>query len=336
MGPANLKDSKAFWDRIAGTDAEGHRTGDVVKIGYARVRPGERLCALALVKRFGAGRRSFSMNWSLINANWHGPTRPPLRPSLGLFARKRMNANSKSASTRATFGNHTANGNADEDRSRADRVKSGLNARRHVGPALHAAISEALANFALHFVSKIVKQHQGELIYAGGDDVLALLPTSTALACAGQLYGTFRENWKDVDKDDKTRGPKCLLMGSRATLSAGIAVVHYQEDLRFALEQARAAEKAAKNSGRDALELRVLRRSGEHAAALCPWDFVPTVEALVQAFLQKDGKSGIPTEKESGASDRWAYHLRAELETLRALPPRDDVRRDREASQSRR
>ncbi|NJR71489.1 MAG: hypothetical protein HC771_24915, partial [Synechococcales cyanobacterium CRU_2_2] len=31
-------------------------------------------------------------------------------------------------------------------------IEEALQARRHVGPALHAAISEALANFALHFV----------------------------------------------------------------------------------------------------------------------------------------------------------------------------------------
>jgi CRISPR-associated protein Cmr2 len=99
-----------------------------------------------------------------------------------------------------------------------------------------------------------------------------------------------------------------LLMGQRATVSAGLSVVHYKEDLRFALEAARRAEKAAKNSGRNALQILVCRRSGEHATALCPWDFVSTVMDWVQAFDDK-------------ASDRWAYHLRAEAETLQGLDP---------------
>lgn len=75
-------------------------------------------------------------------------------------------------------------------------IENGLRARRPVGPALHASISAALANFALHFAPRIVADHGGELIYAGGDDVLALLPAATALACARELSDTFRQEWK--------------------------------------------------------------------------------------------------------------------------------------------
>ena len=196
-------------------------------------------------------------------------------------------------------------------------TSDGLNAKRPVGPALHAAISEALANFALYFVPRIVAEHSGTLIYAGGDDVLALLPASTALACASELRDAFREKWK-VDE----AGTERLLMGPRATVSAGLAVVHYKEDLRFALEAARTAEKAAKNAGRDALQMAVCRRSGEHATAICPWEnnvremraededgttFVERLQTWVNKFI-------------AGATDRWAYHLRAELPTLRGLP----------------
>ncbi len=197
-------------------------------------------------------------------------------------------------------------------------ASDGLDAQRPVGPALHAAISQALANFALHFVRQIVEDHhQGTLIYAGGDDVLALLPTSTALAAASDLRNTFRENWA-ADSGGRER----LLMGQRATVSAGLAVVHYKEDLRFALEAARKAEKAAKNGGRDALQITVCRRSGEHATALCPWEdneddvlradgerhlYVEILQDWVNSFIDE-------------ASDRWAYHLRDELPTLRALP----------------
>jgi CRISPR-associated protein Cmr2 len=59
--------------------------------------------------------------------------------------------------------------------------------RRPVGPALHAAISEALTNFAIRITHGIVAKHRGELIYSGGDDLLALLPTQTAIACASEL-----------------------------------------------------------------------------------------------------------------------------------------------------
>jgi len=184
--------------------------------------------------------------------------------------------------------------------------ESGLRAARPVGPALHAAISAALANFALHVVPGIVREHHGELIYAGGDDVLALLPVARVLSCAHALYQAFRADFLGNGQD-----PGRLMMGSRATLSAGVAVVHHKEDLRYALERARRAEKAAKNQGRNALVLAVCRRSGEHAQVLCPWGFVPTVERWIQAFIGPGGQNG--------ASDRWVYHLRDELPTLKGI-----------------
>lgn len=144
------------------------------------------------------------------------------------------------------------------------------------------------------------------MIYAGGDDVLAILPARTALVCAGELSRTFRKNYEKPNGEPRR---ECLLMGEKASVSGGLAIVHYKEDLRFALEAARKAEKAAKNAGRDALQIAACRRSGEHATALCPWKFVDRLDGWVQSFAQDD------------ASDRWAYHLRGEAETLQGLGP---------------
>lgn len=190
------------------------------------------------------------------------------------------------------------------------RVEPALNVRRPLGPARHAAISQALANFALHVVPPIVEKHHGVLIYAGGDDVLAMLPAAEAVSCARELRLAFsghpqasggaRAGYYNAGQRE------LLMMGPKATSSCGLAVAHYKEDLRFALREARRAEKAAKDAGRDALHIAVLRRSGEQTSALCPWQFTATVPRWVQAFVQ-------------GASDRWAYRLRAELATLAAV-----------------
>ena len=181
----------------------------------------------------------------------------------------------------------------------------GLSGRRCTRPSV-----EALTNFALHVVPRIVGQHGGTLIYSGGDDVLALLPASTALACAFELRLAFsgdpRANGGAASGYYRADGRDLLVMGTKATASTGLAVVHYKEDLRFALSAARDAEKAAKAAGRNMLQVRACRRSGEHPAALCPWDFVGTVQSWVDAFSD-------------GATDRWAYHLREELPTLCGL-----------------
>lgn len=164
--------------------------------------------------------------------------------------------------------------------------------------------TEKLTKFAAK-VKDIVRSHSGELIYAGGDDVLAFLPTETAIECARELREEFGK----------------ALPG--ATLSGGVAVVHYKEDLRFALGQVRAAEKKAKQIGKahgdketkDALALTVCKRSGEHSTVVIGWDaakllkdhiveggkLVPT--GLIQAFVDK-------------APDRWTYKLRDEVDRL--------------------
>ena len=187
-----------------------------------------------------------------------------------------------------------------------------MDANRPVGPALQAAISEALTNFAVHAIPSIVAKHHGTLIYAGGDDVLAALPTCTALQCARELQLAFSgdislNNGAENGYYRTEDGRELLMMGPKATLSAGISVVHYKEDLRYALKEARDAEKAAKNAGRDALQVTVCRRAGVRVSALMDWKHVKMMESWMHAF---DG----------GASDRWTYHLFEELPTLHALP----------------
>ncbi|MBK8176003.1 MAG: type III-B CRISPR-associated protein Cas10/Cmr2 [Rhodospirillales bacterium] len=188
----------------------------------------------------------------------------------------------------------------------------GLAAWRPVGPALHAAISEALANFAVHVVPHVVAKHAGTVIYAGGDDVLALLPVETALCCAWELRRAFGglqpvNGFADDGYWRGSDGRERLMMGPRASLSAGMAVLHAKDDLREGLQAARKAEKQAKNGGRDALVLTVQRRSGERTSVLAAWDTALWLEEMRTAFA-------------SGASDRWAYRLREEEPTLGALP----------------
>lgn len=67
-----------------------------------------------------------------------------------------------------------------------------LGERRHTGPALHAAISRSLADFAHKVVAWVVeREFNGRLVYAGGDDLLALLPAAEALRAAARLQQLF-------------------------------------------------------------------------------------------------------------------------------------------------
>jgi CRISPR-associated protein Cmr2 len=62
---------------------------------------------------------------------------------------------------------------------------------RLLSPSYHLQFSEALAKFALECVRPIVEAHDGRLIFAGGDDVMALLPADAVLACARTLSLAF-------------------------------------------------------------------------------------------------------------------------------------------------
>ncbi len=67
-----------------------------------------------------------------------------------------------------------------------------LDAQRPLSPSYHLQFSEALGNFALLCARSIVEAFDGRLIYAGGDDVVALLPADTALECARALRMAFQ------------------------------------------------------------------------------------------------------------------------------------------------
>ena len=154
-----------------------------------------------------------------------------------------------------------------------------LETQRLISPSLHAAISEALANFALNAVPYVVEElHAGKLVYAGGDDVLALLPLKDTLPVARKLRALFSGEAKRQSDGDifvefgskqwtgwlDWNGRKLLTMGNRATASIGIVIAHRLHPLRDVLRQVREAEEDAKESyGRNAICIRWLKRSGE-------------------------------------------------------------------------
>jgi CRISPR-associated protein Cmr2 len=119
--------------------------------------------------------------------------------------------------------------------------------------------------------------HAGRLVYAGGDDVLALLPLADVLPAAHKLRALFSGEAKRFGNDIlvefmskqwtgwlEWKGRKLLTMGKNATASIGIVVAHRLHPLRDVLRQGREAEEDAKELyERNAICVRWLKRSGE-------------------------------------------------------------------------
>jgi CRISPR-associated protein Cmr2 len=171
-------------------------------------------------------------------------------------------------------------------------------------PNQHQAISRALAAFAEDRARTIVEaEYPGRLVYAGGDDVLALLPVSHALAAADELRQALSKELERVDHRGRTA-------------SAGLAIVHHMQPLESALQAAKAAEHLAKDQkryNRNALVVDVLRRSGERRQVGMKWSYYlpdSTLQALEPVIkIQKAIKDG-------DLSSKLAYEVYQEAPVL--------------------
>lgn len=194
-----------------------------------------------------------------------------------------------------------------------------LDSPRPLSPGYHLQFSQALANFALQCARPIVEAFDGRLIYAGGDDVLALLPAETALTCARALRRAFQGTTVEhpargrlflspapgflhgEGSDDHGRGrPIPLLVpGPTADCSVGIAIAHFKAPLQDVVRAAQQAEKRAKREpasgglGRSAVAVTLMKRSGEIIQWGAQWNnggleaYECVLKALDEAVLSR-------------------------------------------------
>ncbi|MHA2616638.1 MAG: type III-B CRISPR-associated protein Cas10/Cmr2 [bacterium JZ-2024 1] len=135
------------------------------------------------------------------------------------------------------------------------KTKNLLEEKHPMSPSWHTEFSLRLSTFAVSEVRKTVEDHYGVLIYAGGDDVLALLPCDEVISSAYQIHKKFQE-----------------ILGDKASMSAGIAIAHAKDPLQTAIQSAREAESNAKTSGRNGFYLNVLKPSGESLSFFSHWE----------------------------------------------------------------
>jgi hypothetical protein len=163
-----------------------------------------------------------------------------------------------------------------------------LKAKRPLSPSYHLGFSEALGNFGLYAARRVVEAHHGQLIYSGGDDVLAAVPADEAFACVRGLRWAFQGSHQLAQQYQEQFAPApvegmiqlaapdnhepswpLLVPGSAMTVSAGIVIAHVKTPLQDCVQAAHAAEKRAKRArdaggfARNAVALTLLKRSGE-------------------------------------------------------------------------
>ena len=147
----------------------------------------------------------------------------------------------------------------------------------------HRKFSEKLADFARQVE---INSEDGVLIYAGGDDVLAVVKATRAFAIARKLSDQFAST----------------VCEHGVTASAGIAIGSCKAPLQDLIHEAHAAESRAKHVyERNALAVSVLKRSGEILKWGCKWD-----SAAFDIYNR--------LTEQSGKLARFAYKLAGFLE----------------------
>jgi CRISPR-associated protein Cmr2 len=136
-------------------------------------------------------------------------------------------------------------------------------------------VSAVLNRFAQQ-VPKVIRVHNGRTIYAGGDDVLALLPLDTALDAADALRRSFFcrfAEWKEEQRMVNQGNAKVQDLPVQ-TLSGSIVYAHHQAPLCGVLREGHKllTEWAKKRAGRNALALQHYQRGGPGTTFAARWE----------------------------------------------------------------
>jgi CRISPR-associated protein Cmr2 len=229
---------------------------------------------------------------------------------------------------------------ANIDQKYQEKLNPYLRSMRHASPARHMAISDALNGFSLDLARYVVEDlYKGKLLYAGGDDVMAMVAVDDLLPMMLLLRlvysGIFPVNgesltvWKQLFQQSEAKlrmangyvmqaDKLYRVMGDKATASCGAVIAHHTAPLGQVLKALRNAEKRAKSSGRNAFAIDLLKRSGGAVKLTCPWFNNPdNPESLLdspigQLLRLKEALS------ETEVSRRAAYIAQ---DWLRQLPP---------------
>lgn len=177
---------------------------------------------------------------------------------------------------------------------------------RLVGRLGGETVGRALAAFTSS-VPSVVRNDDGVTVYAGGDDVLAMLPVRKALQCAASLAECYRSAFPDTEAE--------------ATLSAAVVFAHVRLPLRAVLDEAhRLLDAVAKDgNGRNSLAAGVLKPGGLYCQWTTTWtrarpgdgDPVRAVE-LIDDLVGHLGRA----TTEPGLSSALIYRIRETLTLL--------------------
>lgn len=160
------------------------------------------------------------------------------------------------------------------------------------GLARHRAFSKQLGAEFASKVRPLVEKHLGALVYAGGDDVLALCPCETAVGLAADIEQLFKQAMEQYG----------------VTLTTAVGYCPIQDDLQESVRFAASLERVGKRhfgGEKNALVVGARVRGGNDVHAAFKWRTAPDqlFADVVNAFDRGVMPRGFPYEIENLANE---------------------------------
>ena len=168
-----------------------------------------------------------------------------------------------------------------------------LGCRQPLTPDLHQGFSKRQSTFGRFDVPNVIAESNGQLIFCGGDEFLALLPVATVFDAAKSLRDRFSTQ-------------PYFPSGS---MSAGIAISHFSTDLRQSLMTARKQLRIAKSRGKNLCCTSFVTRSGKGLSVPVPWSFMHSFQEIVKAFAGTIDLYGEGGTEMKPISDGWLRRI---------------------------
>jgi CRISPR-associated protein Cmr2 len=159
----------------------------------------------------------------------------------------------------------------------------------------HTAISSKLNEYTTKVRQIVDGDYLGKLIYAGGDDVLALANLGDLL----KILCRLRWDFPNLNGQENPA----------STASAGVCIAHCKVPLGEVLSRARVMERAAKSvDGKNALGIALLKHSGNISRTVFKWEY--KVENAKHIDMITVSRNLVELIKKGEVSKRFMYAFR--------------------------
>ena len=164
-------------------------------------------------------------------------------------------------------------------------------------------VSSALNAFSSK-VPEAVRRHEGVLVYAGGDDVLAMVPLETAIPLALTLREIYEASFHHAQ-----------VPAEQATISGALIYSHYNTPLTGVIREAHYLldEVAKEKTGRNSLAVTVWKGAGRVLTWAVPW---PVIGSSRHNIIHELLSSFSSSTKEKKYNFTFFYNMRQRLAVL--------------------